>query len=92
MIQSIQTIQRWGNSQGIRIPKTMLKAADLAVNDRVELKASPEEIVIRRAEPNKHRTLRERFEAFYGQPFDEIPRITLEPEVDWGEPVGKEVW
>ena len=31
------TIQRWGNSQGLRIPKAMLEAIGLRENDRVEL-------------------------------------------------------
>ena len=31
------TIQRWGNSQGLRIPKALLDALGLRENDRVEL-------------------------------------------------------
>ena len=31
------TIQRWGNSQGLRIPKALLDAVGLKEHDRVEL-------------------------------------------------------
>ena len=31
------TIQKWGNSQGLRIPKALLDAIGLRENDRVEL-------------------------------------------------------
>lgn len=87
-----QTIQRWGNSQGIRIPKPALEAAGLSVDDRVELAASSEGLLVRKAAPKKHQSIRELFEAFYGVPFDEIPRVDPEPEADWGEPTGHETW
>lgn len=84
-------IQRWGDSQGIRIPKFLLKSVGLSVGDRVELSASSEGILIRKAHPREHRTLAERFESFYGWPFSETPREASAPEVDWGEPRGKEI-
>ena len=31
------TIQKWGNSQGLRIPKALLDAVGLKEHDRVEL-------------------------------------------------------
>ena len=31
------TIQRWGNSNGLRIPKALLEALGIRENDRVEL-------------------------------------------------------
>ena len=31
------TVQKWGNSQGIRIPKTLLDTLGIFENDRVEL-------------------------------------------------------
>ena len=42
----------------------------------------------------KHRTLRERVEAFYGTDFETAAKehaYSFE-ELDWGEPVGEEVW
>ena len=90
---ALATIQPWGNSQGLRIPKSTLQSVGFAVSDRVELVPAENELVIRKATPQKrHRTLRERLEEFYGLPFDEIQRSASEPEIDWGPPVGEEIW
>lgn len=41
-----QTIQRWGNSQGIRIPRAVLEMAGMFIGDRVELIAASNEILV----------------------------------------------
>ena len=43
------TIQKWGNSQGLRIPKALLDAVGLKEHDRVELVQMDDGINIRRA-------------------------------------------
>ena len=43
------TIQKWGNSQGLRIPKAILDAVGLRENDRVELIQREDSIQIKRA-------------------------------------------
>lgn len=78
------TIQKWGNSQGIRIPKAFLEAVGLAENDCVELERVDNSIVIRKAIPSKTVTLDEIF-AGYSESY-------VAEELDWGEPVGREVW
>lgn len=83
------TIQKWGNSQGLRIPKVLLDALDLRENDRVELTQTNDGIQIRKAAG--HRTLEERLIAFYGKPVEEIARLEAQ-ELDWGRPEGNEVW
>ena len=42
------TITKWGNSQGIRIPKGALVAARLQENDDVEIIADKETITLRK--------------------------------------------
>ena len=84
------TIQKWGNSQGLRIPKVLLDALGLRENDRVELTQTGDGIQIKKAAP-VHRTLEERLVAFYGVPADEIPRIDSQ-EIDWGKGMGDEIW
>ena len=84
------TIQRWGNSQGLRIPKALLDALELRENDRVELVQTSDGIHIRKAVPI-HRTLEERLVAFYGKPINEVPCLET-AELDWGEAEGHEVW
>ena len=85
------TIQKWGNSNGLRLPKTMLEAIGMKENDRVELIQSEDCITIKKAAPARHKTLEERLMAFYGKPIEQIGRMENE-EVDWGTTEGSEVW
>ena len=85
------TIQKWGNSQGLRIPKALLDAIGLRENDRVELVQLENGIRIQKAAQPQHRSLEERLTAFYGKPIEEIKTIDSE-EVDWGKPEGQEIW
>jgi antitoxin MazE len=85
------TIQKWGNSNALRIPKGLLDALSIHENDRVELTQTGDTLTIRKADPVIHKTLEERLTAFYGKPVEEIERVHSE-EVDWGKPEGGEVW
>jgi antitoxin MazE len=85
------TVQKWGNSNALRIPKALLEALSIRENDRVELTQSGDTITIKKAVTTPHKTLEERLTAFYGKPVAEIDRIQSE-EVDWGQPEGEEVW
>lgn len=78
-------IIKWGNSQGIRLPKHILDSANLADNDVVEIIAKKDSIIIKKVKTKKaHKTIQERFEGFSGE---------YEPtEIDWGKPEGKELW
>lgn len=78
------TIQKWGNSQGIRIPKAFLEALGMAENDLVELKRVDDNIVISKAKEEKEITLDDIFKDYNGE--------NVAEEFDWGAPVGKEVW
>ena len=79
------TIQKWGNSQGIRIPKAFLDALGMAENDPVELCRLDDNIVIRKArQEEKELTLDDIFGDYEGNEKIE--------EFDWGSPVGREVW
>ena len=42
------TIQKWGNSQGIRIPKLFLEALGIRENDHVEIERVDDSIIIRK--------------------------------------------
>ncbi|MCL2343835.1 MAG: AbrB/MazE/SpoVT family DNA-binding domain-containing protein [Firmicutes bacterium] len=93
----ITTIQKWGNSQGVRLPKVILEAVFLEENDPVEIVAENDSIIIRKPARKRRakRSLEERLEVFYQKPIDEIladDDLYAPTEVDWGKPVGKEVW
>lgn len=78
------TIQKWGNSQGIRIPKAFLDALGMMENDLVELSRVDDNIVITKVKVDKELTLDDIFKDYHGESSVE--------EFDWGSPVGKEVW
>ena len=86
------TIQKWGNSQGLRIPRKLLESVQLRENDTVELIQIEGGIEIRPVAVSRHRTLEDRLTAYYGKRIDEIGRITDTPEVEWGKAEGAEVW
>ena len=76
------TIQKWGNSQGLRIPKALLDAVGLKEHDRVELVQMDDGINIRRASSIPHRTL----EAV------SYTHLRAHEELDWGKAEGSEAW
>ena len=80
-------LQKWGNSDGIRIPSSFLKSLNLKTNDVVELKQKEDTIIISKLK-KKHLTLEERFEMF-----EQLPNVQKGPveSYDWGEDVGKEI-
>ena len=90
------TIVKWGNSQGIRIPKAFLKSAHIAENDPVDMTLENEKIIIsKKTSAKKHKTTRERLIEFYGEDFEQIKDQQSEQSsaiIDWGGPVGKEIW
>ena len=77
------TIQKWGNSQGIRIPKFILEQINLSTDSTVDLIVKDNTIIIKEA-VKKHKTLAERFENYNGE--------TPTGEYDWGNPQGEEIW
>lgn len=79
------SIQKWGNSQGIRIPKYLLDAVKMAPNDEIVIRAENDMLIIEKAAPTAARkTIKELFENFDGEYNPQ--------EVDWGEQTGIEVW
>lgn len=78
------TIQKWGNSQGIRIPKAFLEALGMVENDLVELTRVDDNIVIKKVHKEDNLTLDEIFKDYDGESAAE--------EFEWGSPVGREVW
>ena len=78
------TIQKWGNSQGIRLPKHLLETLHWTANEEIIIKAQDNRIIIEQAPKRKHKTIAELFEGYEGGYTPE--------EIDWGNPMGREVW
>lgn len=85
-----QVLKKWGNSVAVRIPLPILQAAKLNEGDTIEFQYSDGVISIKKAAP-QHKTIRQRVFDMYGIPLEEMQPIESE-EVDWGKPVGDEVW
>jgi len=77
-------IQKWGNSQGVRIPKHILARANISENEKIDLSCENETIIIRKAKPKNKKNIKELFANFDGEYKAE--------EIDWGTPVGREIW
>lgn len=79
------TIVKWGNSQGVRLPKHILNRVNLSDRDVVEVYVDGDTIVIKKCcKDAKHKTIQERFAGF-----DDEYTPT---EIDWGKPEGNEIW
>jgi len=76
-------IQRWGNSQGVRIAKHLLTNAGVDVGDEVELSVEEGQIIVRKVRRKKF-DLKELVA--------QMPRRYKAREEDWGKPSGKEEW
>lgn len=83
-MEATAKIQKWGNSQGIRIPKNILDLLKWRDNEAVEISAHNGHIIIKRLKPAQRKNINELFADFKGE---------YKPEViDWGKPEGNEIW
>lgn len=78
-------IQKWGNSQGLRLSKNMLKDIQLEVGDEVDIAVVDSTIVIA---PLKNIRGKYRLKDLVAK----MPKDSKTGEIDWGKPAGKEVW
>ena len=78
-------IQKWGNSQGLRINKDLLATANLDVGDEVTIQVKDGVLIITPAQKIRSRYKLEDLVA-------QIPKNYQSEEVDWGEPSGQEAW
>lgn len=81
----ITKVQKWGNSQGVRLSKELLSNAEINVGDAVDVTVRDGALVVtpRRRVRGGHdlRKLVRR-----------IPKDYKPAELDWGYPLGREVW
>lgn len=78
-------IQRWGNSQGVRLHKELLERAQLQVDEEVEIRVQDGVLIITPARKIRGKYNLEDLVA-------RIPKEHEPEEADWGRPCGKEVW
>jgi antitoxin MazE len=78
-------VQRWGNSQGLRLSKALLSDIKIDVGDAVEVTVHDGSLVITPAR-------RVRGGLDLAQLVGRIPPNCKPEELDWGPPVGRERW
>lgn len=78
------TIKKWGNSQGVRLPKNILEAINWRENDQLNIKVEDGKIVIEKPIKIERKSIKELFANFDGE--------YTPADINWGSPVGKEIW
>lgn len=79
-------ICRWGNSRGVRLPKTVLDLVGLKDDDEVSLTINDDSIIIRKAREERGKNYPSLAERFSGYTGDNVPK-----EWETGAAVGKEI-
>ena len=81
----VTKVQRWGNSQGLRLSRQILEDAQVSVGDEVDVSVRDGLILIAPARKTRGRH-------DLAQLVARIPKGYKPEEIDWGKPVGREVW
>ena len=78
-------VQKWGNSQGLRVTKSLLDEVGIHVGDEVDVSVRRGRIIV---EPDSRIRGRYDLKALVSKMPDEY----RPEELDWGPPTGKELW
>ena len=77
-------LQKWGNSQGFRLPKQFLSALGWKTDEELSLLIQDGRLVIEPVRSKRRKTFKELFANYCGEYQPE--------EMEWGQPAGKEPW
>lgn len=79
----IQKIDRWGNSLGLRLPKTVTQQLSLNEGSTVDI-AIEKNLLVLRPQGKRKQSLKELLARISTQ--------NTQKNITWGKPQGKEVW
>lgn len=79
------TVQKWGNSQGIRIPKHVMASLHWQQGEKITMSVEGKKLLIEQAPISRHKNIKELFKDFNQENY-------TPSEIDWGKPVGEELW
>lgn len=79
----VTKVQKWGNSQGLRLPKQVLELARIEVGDEIEVVVREDEITLRKRTRKKYDL---------ADLVSRMPRGIRGGEEGFGAPVGREDW
>jgi len=90
----ITTVTNYGDNFGVRFPKSVWETVQIFENDKVEIFIKGNAIMIERQEKTEHLTTKERIASFFSKAEETINNSEHNqlPEIEWGRPIGKEVW
>jgi len=78
-------VQKWGNSQGVRLSKELLSNIEIEIGDPVDIAVQKGTLVVK---PLRRIRGGHNLSALVQR----IPDDYKEEEIDWGVPVGREAW
>ena len=78
-------IQKWGNSQGLRVTKSLLEEAGISVGDQVRVSIRKGRIIV-------EATIKIRGKYDLKALVSRMPDDYRVEEPDWGPPAGREAW
>jgi len=81
----LSKIQKWGNSQGVRIPKILLEDSDIETGEEVDISVRDGKIIIE-SQSKIHGKYKIK------DLVSRMPKKHLPKEEKWGLPVGREEW
>ena len=79
----VTKVQKWGNSLGVRLPKSITQKRDIKEGTRVVLSESNNQIVIEVLK-DEHPSL--------GDLLKEVSDFNIHSGTNWNSPKGSEVW
>ena len=81
----LSKVQKWGNSQGIRIPKNLLENSNIKIGEEVDITVQEGKIIV---EP----TNKIRGKYHIRDLANKMPKNYQPKEENWGAPMGRETW
>ena len=81
----VTRVQKWGNSQGLRFPRDILREASISVGEEVDISVKKGVIIVKPA-------IRSREKYRLKDLLSKMPSRYTPIEEDWGKPMGKEAW
>jgi len=81
----VTKIQKWGNSQGLRFPREVLRKASIFIGEEVDISVRNGEIIVKPAAPARRKYRLKDLVA-------RMPPHYKPSEEHWGRPRGKEIW
>jgi antitoxin MazE len=76
-------IRKWGNSLAVRFPQSLMAQLNLQADGKVEISLDEGRIIISPVKKPKYKL---------DELLAQITPESLHDEIDFGKPVGKEVW